>query len=69
LHANHTPRIVQYFPDALGFQPPDNDYVPVMRCPLAVHPRYHTSIERPIEAVEYAHRSVAAALVERGSGR
>jgi hypothetical protein len=61
--------IVQYFPDAERFQPPGDDYVQLLRCPLAVHPRYHTSIDRPIEVVVYAHRSVAASLLERTNGR
>jgi hypothetical protein len=61
--------IVQYFPDAERFQPPGAGYVELLRCPLAVHPRYRVSIDRPIEVVVYAHRDAAAALIERANER
>lgn len=60
--------IVQYFPDAERFQPPGGDYVPLLRCPLSVHPRYRAAIDRPIEAVVYAHVGIAPTLL-RGNGR
>jgi hypothetical protein len=61
--------IVQYFPDAERFQPPGADYMPLLRCPLVVHPRYRIAIDRPIEAVVYAHVGVAPALSAHPNGR